>query len=71
MSFPDHEDLPDKSAQDVVDAIRFVLMAQTDHKEQMALVTALLDIAPETDSNGGFELLTELLAEGSLKVSVV
>jgi hypothetical protein len=71
MSFPNHAELPHVSAQSVVDAIRFVLMAQRDPKEQLALVIWLLDIAPETDGNGGFELLTELLAEGSLKVSVV
>lgn len=67
-----HESLdcyPNPTAQAVIDALRFVLMAQKDPDEVLKLVDRLLDFAPETDDNRGFELLTNLLAESVLKVS--
>lgn len=62
---------PDSTtAQDVIDALRFAFMAQKDETERVRLVEALLELAPETDSDRGIQLLLELLAEGSLRVEL-
>ena len=59
------------TAQAVIDAIRFVTMAQKDPDELKKLFDLLLDLAPPTSDNGGFQLLTELAAEGTLTFSLV
>jgi hypothetical protein len=61
----------DTTAQDVVDALRFAFMAQKNVEERLKLVEALLEFAPETDSDRGIQLILELLAEGSLRVELV
>ena len=63
-------ELDDATAQDVIDALRFVTMAQKSPEERAKLVDALLEFAPETDSDRGIQLITLLIAEGSLKVSL-
>ena len=59
------------TAQDVIDALRFCLMAQKDSGEALRLVDCLLDWAPETDSDRGVQLILRMIAEASLKVSLV
>jgi len=61
----------DVTYQAVVEAMRFALMAQKDPHERLRIVEALLECAPEDATNSGFELLTMLLAEGSLRLEVV
>jgi hypothetical protein len=58
------------TAQDVIDAMRFVLMAQDDPEERLKLIDRLLEWAPETDGNKGVELIYESLAEGVFAVEV-
>lgn len=58
------------TAQDVVDALRFVLMSQKDPRELVKVTTALLDMAPETDDSRGMRLLIDMICEGSLKVAL-
>lgn len=60
----------DPTAQDVIDALRLTLMAQTDPAEGMKLVEMFVDLAPPTETNRGLDLLMRLIAEASLKVSV-
>lgn len=62
--------MPDPTAQDVIDALRFVKMAQSDDAEIIKMLDVLLDLAPETDSDRGIQLVLELLTEGSLKVAL-
>lgn len=69
MAEPDDTTAP--SAQDVVDALRLLRMAQRDPVEFTRLVDALLDLAPETDSNGGVMLVVGMICEGSLKAVLV
>ena len=57
-------------AQDVIDALRLAFMAQDDEAKRAKLTNALLNLAPETDSNRGVQLLIDLIAEGSLIVEV-
>lgn len=64
-------DDPDATAQDIIDALRFVLMAQDDDKEAAKLTRALLEFAPETNNDRGIKLLLQMIAEGSLKVGLV
>ena len=59
------------TAQDVIDAMRFSLMAQTDPSERLKIVDALLEFAPETDNDRGVAFVLRLIAEGSLKVALV
>ena len=59
------------TAQDVVDAIRFLFMAQKDVEQRVALVDMLVEMAPETADDRGIKLILDLLAEGSLKAEVV
>ena len=61
----------DPTAQDVVDALRFLRMAQKDAVEFCRLVDALLELAPETDGNRGLTMIVDLICEGSLKASLV
>lgn len=61
----------DTTAQDVVDALRFLRMAQKDPAEFCRLVDALLEFAPETDGNRGLSMIVDLICEGSLKASLV
>lgn len=61
----------DPSAQDVVDALRFALMAQKDDAEVIKLVNVLLDFAPDTDNDRGIDLILRLASESTLKLSVV
>lgn len=61
----------DPTAQDVVDALRFALMAQKEPAEALRLVSAVLEFAPETDSDRGIQLLVEMITDGSLKVALV
>jgi len=65
-----YDEIEDCTAQDVVDALRFLFMAQADPQERMELVHMFFEFAPETDNNRGIRLITRLLAEGSLKLSV-
>lgn len=58
------------TAQDVVDALRFVLMSQKDPRELVKVTTALLEMAPETDDSRGVGLLIDMICEGSLKVAL-
>ncbi len=58
----------DATAQDVIDALRLVLMSQKAPEEAATLVEMLLEFAPGTDSNRGIELVMSLIAEGSLRV---
>lgn len=60
----------DVTAQDVIDAIRFIFEAQKDGIQRANLVDALLEFAPETDGDGGIQLTLLLLAEGSLRVEL-
>ena len=64
-------DRDDPTAQDVIDALRFALMAQGDKAERLKLVDAMLEFAPETDNERGVKLILDLIAEGSLKVAMV
>ena len=57
-------------AQDVIDALRLAFMAQDDEAKRAKLTNALLNLAPETDSNRGVQLLIDLIVEGSLIVEV-
>lgn len=57
-------------AQDVIDALRLAFMAQDDEAKRAKLTNALLNLAPETDSNRGVQLLIDLIAEGSLIVEM-
>lgn len=60
----------DPTAQDVIDAMRFVTTAQKDPAELHKIFLTLLEWAPETDSNRGIELIMRLLLEASLKVTL-
>lgn len=60
----------DATAQDVIDALRFVLMAQKDAHQIKALVEVFLDFAPESESDRGIKLILDLIAEGSLRVEL-
>jgi hypothetical protein len=63
---------PDETtAQDVIDTLRIVLMAQKDPAEMVKIVSALVDMAPEADSNRGVQILLDMITEGSLKVALV
>ena len=64
------DEIEDATAQDVVDALRLAYVAQDDSQKRADLTDALLDFAPETDSNRGVQLLIRLIAEGSLAVSL-
>lgn len=64
-------DLETATAQDVIDAMRFSLMAQTDPAERLRIVDALLEFAPETTMDRGVAFVLRLIAEGSLKVALV
>lgn len=57
-----------ETAQDVIDAMRFALMAQDDAKEAIKIVKWLLDLAPETDGDRGVKMLLDVVCEGGLKV---
>jgi hypothetical protein len=59
------------TAQDVIDALRFLRMAQKDPVEFTRLVDCLLDFAPETDGNRGLKMIVDMICEGSLKASLV
>lgn len=61
----------DATAQDVVDALRFLRMAQKDSAEFTRLVDCLLDFAPETDGNSGLTMIVDMICEGSLKATLV
>jgi hypothetical protein len=65
---PDRAEQP--SAQDVIDALRMALLAQDDPQRALPLVEALVEMAPETQSDRGVQMLIELIAEGSLKVEL-
>lgn len=60
----------DPIAQDVIDALRLALMAQKDPAEAIKIVNLLVELAPETESNRGIDLLLKLITEASLKVSL-
>jgi hypothetical protein len=60
----------DPTAQDVIDALRIAVMAQDDPAKAFPVVKMLVELAPETDSNRGIELLLRLIAEASLKVEM-
>lgn len=59
------------TAQDVIDALRFALLAQNDAERVHGLVRMLLDLAPETGSDRGLKVILDLIAEGSLRVEAV
>ena len=58
------------TAQDVVDALRFLLAEQDDPAEAVRIANAVLTYAPETDADRGISLILRLIAEGSLKVAL-
>lgn len=60
----------DATAQDVIDALRIVLLAQKDPARALPVVEMLIEQAPETDSSRGIDLLLHLITEASLKVEV-
>jgi hypothetical protein len=66
MASPDEN----PTAQDVIDALRLVAMAQKDPAEVVKLLDVFLELAPETDSSRGIDLLLRLISEASLKVSL-
>lgn len=59
-----------EAAQDVIDALRFALMAQDDPPSALRLVRYLLDLAPETESDRGVKMLLDLVCEGRFKVAM-
>jgi hypothetical protein len=63
-------DVEDATAQDVIDALRFVLMSQKDPTEVVRLVNVMLECAPETDGDRGLDFLLGMIVEGSLKVAL-
>lgn len=63
-------DVREDSAQDVVDAMRFALMAQDEPREALKLVKCLLDFAPETADDRGVKMLLDMICEGTLKVAL-
>ena len=66
-----YDEIEDTTAQDVVDALRFLLMAQKDPGEAVKLTEAMLEFAPETNNDRGLALIVRLIAEGSLKTALV
>lgn len=56
------------TAQDVIDAMRLALMGQKDWAEKARLVSVLIELAPETDSNRGMALLLRLISEATFSV---
>lgn len=60
----------DPTAQDVIDALRLALMSQDDPVEIEKVARCLVDLAPETESNGGIDLLRHLISTLDLKVAV-
>lgn len=58
------------TAQVVVDAIRFLLMAQDDGAKALRIVKELLEWAPATDNDRGIALIMRMLSEGSLKAEM-
>lgn len=58
------------TAQQIIDALRFALMPESDPLTKLALVDFFMETAPETTDNGGFDLITSLLAEGSLRLEM-
>lgn len=70
-SCPRYDWAEDATAQDVIDALRMVLMAQKDPVEVRKIVECLLEFAPDTDSSRGIDLLLRLIAESTLKVALV
>lgn len=65
-----HEPYDDPTAQDVIDAMRLAFMAQSNDAEVAKLARALLEFAPETDSDRGVQFLIRMIAEGSLRVEL-
>lgn len=61
----------DDGAQDIIDAVRWVLLAQDDPEECVKLVKVLLEFAPETKGDCGMKIVIEMIVEGSLKVALV
>lgn len=59
------------TSQDVIDALRFALMAQKDDREIVKLLEALIEWAPDTNGDRGVSMVLRLIAEGSLKVAMV
>lgn len=57
-------------AQTALDAIRFFFMAQESAKERLEFVEFVLDLAPETTDNGGFDWITTWVSEGTLKLEL-
>ena len=60
----------DATAQDVIDAMRMALMAQKDPAKALPIVEMLVELAPETDSNRGIDLLVQLICEATLRVEI-
>lgn len=58
------------TAQDVVDALRFILIAQKHPGELVKIVKALVEMAPEADGDRALKLLLDLICAGSLKVAL-
>lgn len=61
-------DADDTSAQDVVDALRFVTTWQKDSEQVAKIVDVLLEFAPATENDRGLSLLTHLVVVGGLKL---
>ena len=61
----------DPTAQDIIDAMRIVVVAQDDSAKALRLVEELLDWAPETASNRGIDLLLRMITEATIKVELV
>lgn len=60
----------DPTAQDVIDALRMVLLAQDDPEQVTKLTKCLVEFAPETDGSRGIDLLMRLIAEATVKVAL-
>jgi hypothetical protein len=61
----------DPTAQDVIDAMRILTLAQKEPAEIARIVECLLEFAPETEGSRGIDLLMRLISEATLKASVV
>lgn len=60
----------DPVAQDVIDALRVIAMAQDNDLEFAKVARRLVEYAPDTNSNRGMDLLMRLISEAILKAEV-
>ncbi len=62
-----HDEL---STDDIIGAMKYMRMAQTDPEELINLYNYLLDLDVEKQDNKGYEIIFDLISEGALKVSL-